>query len=174
MHDLTQVFNPDMPLLEIFVRGTVIYLALFAMLRFLARRQSGGLAIADLLVLVLIADAAQNAMAGSYTSLTDGLLLVSTIVGWCLAIEWLGFRFEAFGRLIRPRAKLLIKNGRPNPTEMRRELLTWDELLSQLRLHGVLEPEEVRCAYLEPTGMISVIRRDRSEIEDPPQLQRMH
>jgi uncharacterized membrane protein YcaP (DUF421 family) len=50
--------------------------------------------ITDLLVIVLIADAAQNGMAGEYRSLTDGLLLVATIVAWSYALNWLAFRFR--------------------------------------------------------------------------------
>ena len=66
------VFVPDTPLLEIFVRGTIVYLAIFALLRFVLTRQSGNLGVTDLLVIVLIADAAQNAMASEYKSVPDG------------------------------------------------------------------------------------------------------
>ena len=78
--DWAGLFMPTTPALEIIVRGSVMYLALFAMLRFILRRETGSLGITDLLVIVLIADAAQNGMAGNYTSITDGLLLVITII----------------------------------------------------------------------------------------------
>lgn len=52
---------PDTPLLEIFLRGSIVYLALFFLLRVVLKRESGTLGITDLLVVVLIADAAQNA-----------------------------------------------------------------------------------------------------------------
>ena len=72
------------------VRGTAAYLFLFVLLR-LTKRQTGSLSVSDLLVLVLIADAAQNAMAGDYKSLPDGLILVSAIVFWSFALDWLGY-----------------------------------------------------------------------------------
>jgi uncharacterized membrane protein YcaP (DUF421 family) len=62
-----------------------MYLALFVMLR-VFRRQTGSIGAADLLVLLLIADAAQNGMACDYKSVTDGLVLVATIVGWARRI----------------------------------------------------------------------------------------
>jgi len=66
--------------LGIFVRGSLTYIMLFVILRFLLKRQSGVIGIADLLVVVLIADAAQNAMAHEYKPITEGALLVLTIV----------------------------------------------------------------------------------------------
>ena len=68
---------------------------LFLILRFLLKRQSGVIGIADLLVVVLIVDAAQNAMASEYKSITESAILVLTIVFWNYAVDWLGFRFPA-------------------------------------------------------------------------------
>nr|MBP7571903.1 DUF421 domain-containing protein [Acidobacteriota bacterium] len=72
--DWGRVFAFDTPWLEIVVRGTAIYLGLFLLLRLVLKRQAGTVGITDLLVIVLIADAAQNAMADDYRSVPDGLL----------------------------------------------------------------------------------------------------
>ncbi|MES4786098.1 MAG: DUF421 domain-containing protein, partial [Nitrospiraceae bacterium] len=93
--DWSRIFIPDTPLFEIILRGTLVYLSIFFLLRVLLKRQAGTVGIADLLVVVLIADAAQNAMANDYHSVTDGLLLVATIVFWSYALDWIGFRFPA-------------------------------------------------------------------------------
>jgi len=61
------VFVPSIPIVEIIVRGSLVYLAIFALLRFTMKRRSGAIGITDLLVVVFIADAAQNAMAINYT-----------------------------------------------------------------------------------------------------------
>jgi uncharacterized membrane protein YcaP (DUF421 family) len=90
--DWQSMFVPTVPLLETFIRGTVVYLALFLMLRALMKRESSKVGVTNILVLVLLADAAQNAMAGEYQSITDGLLLVATIIGWSYALDWLSFR----------------------------------------------------------------------------------
>ena len=98
--DWIKLFMPDTPVLEIVVRGSVMYLALFMMLRFILRRETGSLGITDLLVIVLIADAAQNGLAGSYHTITDGLLLVVTIIGWSYLLNWLAFRYPSWRRII--------------------------------------------------------------------------
>jgi uncharacterized membrane protein YcaP (DUF421 family) len=89
-----KVFMPDTPVIEIFVRGTVMYLALFILLRVILRREAGNIGIADILVIVLLADAAQNGMAGSYNSVTDGVLLVTVIILWSHFLNWLSFNFK--------------------------------------------------------------------------------
>jgi uncharacterized membrane protein YcaP (DUF421 family) len=158
---------PDLSLVEVFVRGTVVYLVLFALLRFILKRESGAMSVTDLLVVVLIADAAQNAMSSEYNSVSDGLLLVATIVGWAALLDWLGYRWRWLARLLWPRPLLLVRDGKPLHKNMRRELLTEDQLRSQLRLQGLTGFEQVREAYMEPDGRISVIARQPQHHEEP-------
>jgi uncharacterized membrane protein YcaP (DUF421 family) len=88
--DWESIFMPSLHIGEIILRGTIVYLFLFVLLRIL-RRGAGAIGISDLLVVVLIADAAQNAMASEYKSITEGLILVTTIVFWGLfsRLAWL-------------------------------------------------------------------------------------
>jgi uncharacterized membrane protein YcaP (DUF421 family) len=79
--DWSKLFIPSGSLVEIVIRGTVMYLLLFAAMRILPRRQVGGLVNADLLIVVLIADAVQNAMAGGYRSITEDVALAAVIFG---------------------------------------------------------------------------------------------
>ncbi|HEX2913893.1 MAG TPA: YetF domain-containing protein [Chloroflexia bacterium] len=161
--DWGKTFLPDTPLLETFLRGTVTYLALFLMLRLVLKRQAGTVGITDLLVIVLIADAAQNAMAGSYNSITDGLLLVGTIIFWAWALDWLGYRFPFIQKIIHPDPLPLIRNGQINKRNMKRELITEEELMSQLRQQGVSDPSEVKEAFMEGDGRFSVVNYDKKE-----------
>src|ERR1044072_3357884 len=108
--DWKSVFIPSVHIAEIFLRGTIIYLFLFFLLRIL-RREAGAIGISDLLVIVLIADAAQNAMAGEYKSITEGVVLVATIVFWDYFLDWLGYRFPKIRRLLQPAPLLLVKDG---------------------------------------------------------------
>jgi uncharacterized membrane protein YcaP (DUF421 family) len=81
MHvDWQAIFIPMGSMAEIILRGTLGYLFLFCCLRFL-RRETGVIGISDLLVVVLIAAAAENAMSSDYKSVTDGAILVATIIG---------------------------------------------------------------------------------------------
>lgn len=155
-----EVFLPTLSIAEIFLRGSLVYLVLFTLLRFVSKREAGTLSLTDLLVLVLIADAAQNAMAGDYTSITDGLLLVATIIFWAYTLDWLGYRFPLWRRFVHPPPLPLVKDGRLLRQNLRRELLTEEELMSQLREQGIDNLTEVKAAYMEGDGRIGVITHD--------------
>lgn len=151
-------FVPEHSILDMVARGTVMYLAIFVFLRIMGRRQSGSLATADILVIVLLADAAQNGMTHEYKSVTEGLALVLTILAWDFAIDWLCFHVPVLRRLLTAPSLCLIKDGVLQHRNMRKELITKDELLSQLREKGVESVAQVKRAQLEEDGQISVIR----------------
>src|SRR4029078_6241489 len=98
-----------------------LYFMIFGFLR-LFRRQAGALSMADLLVIVLVADAAQNAMAREYNSITAGRVLVATIFGWNLAIDYLTFRFPLLARMLSPKPLLFIKDGHGQRRHLRAEV----------------------------------------------------
>jgi len=143
---------------ELIIRGTSIYWFLFLLFRFVLRRDAGSMGLADILLVVLIADAAQNGMSGEYKSVSEALVLVGTIAFWNYAIDWLSFRFPAFARFAEPRVVALVRHGRVLSANLRREMITMEELKSQLRENGVEEVREVKHAFLESDGHISVIK----------------
>jgi uncharacterized membrane protein YcaP (DUF421 family) len=153
-----KIFMPDTPVLEIVVRGSVMYLALFMMLRFILRRETGSLGITDLLVIVLIADAAQNGMAGSYHTITDGLILVATIIGWSYLLNWLAFRYPTWRKIIQAPRVQLVRDGRILRRNLEQEKITEEELLAEIHAHGCEDVRSVRAAWIEPDGMVSVIQ----------------
>ena len=156
--DLEEALTPDPSLFETFLRGSIMYLGLFFLLRLVLRRQSGTITLSDLLVLVLVADAAQNAMANDYRSITNGLVLVGTIIGWNVALDWAGYRFTFVQRLLHPPKKPLVREGRLIRKNLDEELMTEEELMTQLRLQGVDRLEQVKAVYVEGNGQISVIK----------------
>ena len=155
--DWKSIFSLDVPVFEIILRGSAIYIALFILLRIVLKRQTGSLGMTDLLLITLIADASQNAMAGEYKSLSSGIVLVCTIIFWSYTLDWLGYRFSWFRRLTEPPPLALIKEGRLLRRNMRHELITEDELLSHLREEGVDDWEKVKEAFIESDGHISVV-----------------
>jgi uncharacterized membrane protein YcaP (DUF421 family) len=157
--DWRGVFLPSGSIREVVLRGTVMFLALFALLRIVLKRQSGGFYITVVSLIVLIADAAQNGMAGEYRSITEGLILVGMIVFWPFALDWAAYQFRAFDRLLQPPPLVLVEDGRMNQRNMRKELITADELMSALREQGVEDLAAVRRARMEPDGKISVIQK---------------
>jgi uncharacterized membrane protein YcaP (DUF421 family) len=158
--DWKSIFVPSsLQIGEIFLRGTIVYLFLFFVFRVL-RREAGAVGISDLLVVVLIADAAQNAMANEYKTVTEGLTLVSTLAFWDYFLDWLSYRFPFFQRLLRPSPLLLIKDGQLQRRNLRQEMITEEELIGKLRAQGVEQVEDVKQSYMEDDGTISVIKKD--------------
>ena len=157
--DWRALFEPSLGIGEVIVRGSLMYLALFLILRFVARRQSGGFGPADLLVIVLIADASQNALGKDYNSITEGIVLVLTIVAWEYLIDWLAWRFPSLRPIFTPPALKLIEDGKVVEANLRKEMLPKDELLGQLRVKGVEDLKSVKLACLEGNGRLSVITR---------------
>ena len=157
-----EMFIPSVSLLEIFVRGTITYWIIYLCLR-LFRRGTGQLSISDLLLITMISDAAQNAMAGTYNSISEGAVLIGTLVFWDFAIDWMGYKKILFGKLARPEPILLVRNGRLLKVNMEKELMDEEELRGLLRENGVEDYHLVKTCYLESTGNISVILKDESK-----------
>lgn len=157
--DWKSLFSFDIPVFEIILRGSVMYISLFILLRVVLKRQTGSLGMTDLLLITLIADASQNAMAGEYKSIPSGIVLVSTIIFWSYAFDWLSYKFPWFNRLTEPPPLPLIKAGRMLRKNMRRELITEEDLMSHLREQGVDDVGKVKEAYMESDGHISVVQQ---------------
>jgi uncharacterized membrane protein YcaP (DUF421 family) len=156
-----KLFGLSIPLAELVVRGSVMFVFLWLLFRVVIKRRVGAIGMADLLVLVIIADAAQNGMAGEYTSVTDAVVLVGTIVSWNYLFDWLAFRFPRLQRLLEPAPLLVVHDGRVLWRQMRAELLSLEELKAKLREEGVEDVAEVEKAYVEPDGKISVVKRGK-------------
>ena len=154
---LSNIFQFSLSPWELVLRGTLIYWFLFVLFRFVLRRDAGSLGIADILLIVLIADAAQNGMAGEYTSVGEAFLLISTIAAWNYWIDWMSFRFAWFARFAEPKAVTLIRHGRVIRRNLQHEMITEQELESELRKSGVEDMKDVKHAALEPDGHMSVI-----------------
>jgi uncharacterized membrane protein YcaP (DUF421 family) len=159
--DWGQLFSFSLPVAEIVIRGSAMYWFLFLVFRFAVRRELGGIGVGDILIMVIVADASQNAMAGEYKSISDGFLLVGTLIGWNVLLDWLSFRYPALRSFAKPASLLMIENGRLLTQNMRREFISEDELWGKLREAGVESLDQVRKAYVESDGQISVIKRGK-------------
>ncbi len=146
--------------LELVVRGTLMYWFLFLLFRFILRRDVGSIAVADVLLLVLIADASQNAMAGGYETVSDGFVLVATIAGWNWLFDWAAFRFEWVRRVLAAKPLRLVIDGKIQRRNLRKEMISHDELMAALREQGIDALEKVRLATMESDGVITVVKND--------------
>ncbi|MBK8904714.1 MAG: DUF421 domain-containing protein [Anaerolineaceae bacterium] len=156
--DWQSIFVPSAPILETIIRGTAMYLVLFVVLRLTFKRiGSSSIGLGDMLMIALVAAASQNAMAREHVSVTDGIILVATISTWSYVLDWLGSRWPRFQRFYNPPALLLVKNGLMLHQNMRQELVTEDELLTQLHRAGLEDLATVSEAYMEGDGTITFI-----------------
>jgi uncharacterized membrane protein YcaP (DUF421 family) len=161
-----EVFEVRVPFAELVLRGTLVYWTLFVIFRFVLRRDVGAVGIADILLLVIIADAAQNAMSGGYTTYTEGAILVLTFVAWNWLFDYFAYRFPLVRRFAEPDRLLLVRQGKVQRRNLRREFITLDELGAKLREHGIESLSDVKVAYMEGDGEISVVR-NRPQQSDP-------
>jgi uncharacterized membrane protein YcaP (DUF421 family) len=159
------MFMPTVSPLEIVIRGTLVYLSLFVLLRVVLKRQAGTFGITDMLLVVLIADAAQNAMSGEYKSIGDGVLLVATLIFWSYVLDMLAHKSRLIEQFTYPAPLKLVENGKLLRRNMRREFITEAELMSQIREKGVDQLTDVRAAFMEGDGQISVIKVEE-EVEE--------
>ncbi|HEX6636867.1 MAG TPA: YetF domain-containing protein [Steroidobacteraceae bacterium] len=157
------MFEIHVPVAELILRGTLVYWLLFLIFRFVLRRDVGAVGIADILLLVIVADAAQNAMSGGYDTFAEGAILVGTIVGWNWLLDFLAFHFLLVRRFATPSRLTLVTRGVPNLRNLRREFISLSELQEKLREQGIEDVREVKVAYLEGDGQISVIRTSGRE-----------
>lgn len=155
--DWGAMFRPDRSLLETVLRGTAIYFAIYGLLRLVLKRQSGSFGIGDMLLTVLIADAAQNAMIGEAHSLPNGIVLVATLFALNYLVDWACYRWPRVRDLVESPPCLLVQEGRILEENLARERITEEELMGQVRLKGVGAYEEIFEARIESEGEISVI-----------------
>lgn len=100
--DWSAIFGLSASPLDPIVRGSIMYLALFVLFRVIIRRRIGAIGISDILLVVIIADAAQSGLSGGAQSVTEALLVVATIFAWNWLIDWLNFHVPALQGVLEP------------------------------------------------------------------------
>lgn len=158
--DWQSVFLPDIGLLESFIRGTLVYFFVFLVMRSTLRRTAGELTMIDFIFVLLVAIGASDSMIGSSVSAANGFVTILTIVGWNYLLNTLSWHIPLIERWTSPPPLQIVKNGQMNRRNMRREFITQQELMSKLREEGYQDISEVKSAYLEGDGNISVVPND--------------
>jgi uncharacterized membrane protein YcaP (DUF421 family) len=147
-------------LVEIAFRTLVIYLVLVVGLRLFGKRELGQMTALDLVLLLTLSNAVQNAMTAGQNTLDGGMVSAGVL----LAANWLltrfGQRLPGFNRMLVGEPTLLVHDGALMRDRMRREGVEEDELLMAVREHGFDDLNEIRDAVLEVDGTISIIPKD--------------
>ncbi len=145
-------------ILDVVLRTTVVFIVVLAGLRLLGKRHVAQLSIIDLVLILLISNAVQNAMVGPSTSLLAGIAAAVTLLVLSALFSWIRYRFRSAGKVLEGSPTLLIHNGRAVPKHLAEEEITEEELERAVREHGIASIREVRSAVMEPDGTISVIQ----------------
>lgn len=151
------VLIPSLPLWEIVLRTALVFLAVLGLLRLAGKREMGHMSLADFVVILVIANAVQNALNGADASLTGGLVSAATLVVMSYLLDRYGRRAPLLGRLLSGEPTLLLQDGRLIEENVRREHLEPADVETAAREHGVADLSEVAAAVLESDGSISII-----------------
>jgi uncharacterized membrane protein YcaP (DUF421 family) len=158
--------------MDIALRATVIFLALYIVMRLLGKRELGQMTPFELIVLVVIGDLIQQGVTQNDFSLTGAIVAVSTIAFWALVMSWASYLWPRAERLLEGEPRVIVRDGELITGNLRRNRLTLSEIESEMRLTGISHLEDVAWAILEPRGKISFIQRtdeDDGEDKPPPQ-----
>jgi uncharacterized membrane protein YcaP (DUF421 family) len=163
---------PDLgsDLLSVIVRTAIVYVFLVLGFRFLGKREAGQLSTLDLVVLLVIANAVQNAMVGENTSLIAGLIAAAVILILDLVLHAAADRWKLLGDALDGEPTLLVDHGRVLIDNLRREGISDRELQVALRQNQLLAPDEALYVFLETNGQISVIPMRDADDDRPPNL----
>jgi uncharacterized membrane protein YcaP (DUF421 family) len=150
----------DSTLLVIVLRTAIIYFVILTGLRLSGKREVGQMTPFDLVLLLLISNAVQNAMTGPDTSVTGGVVAAATLLLLNALISRLVRHSDRIKGVIEGTPTILIHHGKIVKQNLAKEQVTTDALAQALREHGVDEISDVRIAVLEIDGSISVLRND--------------
>ena len=153
------MFDLGVPLWELILRTMVVYVVVLGLLRLAGKRELGTMSPADLVVILIIANAVQNSMNGGDVSLIGGLVSAATLVGMNLLLGRLGRGIPVLGRLFVEEPTLVLQDGEPIKKNMESEHVDVADIEMAAREHGIADLNEVAAAILEVDGSISIIPR---------------
>jgi len=156
---MPEMFTLSMSLWELAARATLVYLSLVFLVRVIPKRDAGNISPNDILRIVIVGGLGTDAILGGSSSVLEILLMVGLVLAWGYVLDLLEYRFPVLRRLFRDRQTKLIENGRILRQNLRREMITEEELFAVLRKNGLDDPTAIRSAYLEADGEISLIKK---------------
>ena len=157
---MSDMFDLSMPWWQFVLRAVVVYVILLLLIRLSGKRTMGQFTPFDMLLIVLLGNAVQNALLGKDTSVGGGLLLAASLIGcnWCVA--FVTSRSQRAERLVEGVPVVLARDGQLFRSVLRREMVSEDDFDEALRQNGQMTLTDVRIALLETNGTISVVKRD--------------
>lgn len=149
--------------MDIVIRASVIFAALYLLLRLLGKRELGQMTPFELLVLVVMGDLIQQGVTHNDFSLTGAILAIGTFAFWGLVLSWLTYLSPRAERLLDGEPRVIIRDGELLEENLRRDRMTRSEVESEMRLAGISRMADVAWGILEPQGKISFIKSEEGD-----------
>src|SRR3990172_5509565 len=163
----------SIPVWQVVARTVLVYLAVVVGLRAMGKRELGQMTVFDLVVLLLIANAVQNAMVGPDVSVTGGILAAFVLLAVNRGVGFLRTQ-KAWGRLVEGPPTVLVQEGRILEANLRREGIEIEELRMAMREHGVDALDAVKLAVLEIDGTVSIVPADARVTRTHRRIRQLH
>src|SRR3954449_8640178 len=145
--------------MDIVLRGIVVFIFLFVLVRVMGRRELSSLEPFDLILLIILGDAVQQGLTQDDYSLTGAMLAVGTIAILQVSTSWLNFHIPRLRPLLDGEPIVVVQDGKEVERNMRRERRTSEELAEAARKQGIAKPDDVAWAVMETSGEISFIKK---------------
>jgi uncharacterized membrane protein YcaP (DUF421 family) len=161
------MFTPTVAVGELILRSAIVYAFIFLLLRMLGKKHIGEMAPFDLVILLILSEAVQNALVADDKSVTGGLIVAGTLFGISQLIGYVTWKSKRAERFLDGAPRVLVRHGSVDRAAMAREQITHAELLEALRQEGCTSLTKVRYAVLENDGAITIgLRSDRGNRMD--------
>lgn len=156
-----------MDVLILFFRTVFIYALVFMVMRLMGKREIGKLSVLDLVIFIMIAEIAVFVIEDIRKPLMDGIVPIVTLLLTQIGLALLSLRSRKLRSMLDGKPSMLIKNGKLDRDEMKRQRYNLDDLLQQLRQNRVVDMADVEFAILEPSGKLTVLEKQLKQ-EDAP------
>jgi len=146
--------------LSIVISSVAVYLFIVLAIRLFGKKELSQLSVIDLVFILLISNAVQNAMVGNNTTLSGGIVAASSLFIVNFLMKQAIYRFPSLSKFIQGEAIMLVYKGKMKIDNMHHTRITHDELMEAIREHGVASVSDVDLAILEVDGNISILSND--------------
>lgn len=162
--DWQSMWSPEMNPLEVVLRATLIFFFAQLVMRLIGRKELGRYSNFDVVLLFLVTVALRRSMVKDDDSLTTAFLALATLGAWDRFFSWLSSRSRKAARVLEGTPVELVRDGKLLERNMRKSLMSKEELLSRLRSQGTESLRKVRAAYMEPDGKVTfLMKKDEGE-----------
>ena len=145
--------------MDIVLRGIVVFVFLFVLVRVMGRRELSSLEPFDLILIIVLGDLVQQGLTQDDYSLTGAFLAIGTIAVLQLTLSYANFRFPKLRPVLDGEPIVVVQDGKPIEKNLRRERVTMEDLAAAARQQNIAKIEDVQWAVMETSGAISFIKK---------------